>query len=150
MARVALSYEDFITEGIREKIPKWKAAGYNDKWVAAQIGISIMTFYKWKKERPEFERLFVRGKVEFLKKLESATLKLAMGHFVQEKEYAVDGSGNVVEDIIKIKEKWKQEPGLLRMYLAKVDPEWNKKSIEGEDTSVEAEERVVFGGSAEL
>lgn len=46
-------------------IYKQMAAGLSDTEVMAKWGISRSTFYRWKKEHPEFEEAHGQGKVQF-------------------------------------------------------------------------------------
>jgi Spy/CpxP family protein refolding chaperone len=47
------------------QVYKFMAAGMSKTQAMAQLGISKKTFYKWKKDFPEFEEAIDRGEVQF-------------------------------------------------------------------------------------
>lgn len=53
--------------------------GVTDEEMAAELGIAPSTYYKWKKDHPEFSETIRAGKAEPNERVEAALFKKAMG-----------------------------------------------------------------------
>lgn len=65
-------------------IEDWARNGMIEKDMAESLGVSLDTFYKWKRERPEFYKTLNRGKDVIDALVESTLLKKAMGYVTEE------------------------------------------------------------------
>lgn len=113
-------YEDYITDEIKELIPKWKRQGQKDDWIAKKIGVGKNKIIDWKKEQKEFRELFKMGTAELLLDLEETLYTRAKGHMVIEKEITKDNQG---KETVKTKEKYIWSDPCLSMALKKLDPD---------------------------
>ena len=65
----------------------WARDGLTDKQIANNLGISIQTFYTYKKEHLEFFESLKKGKEIVDYEVENALLKRALGYEYEEKTY---------------------------------------------------------------
>jgi hypothetical protein len=72
--------------------------GADDAELAAGLGISVATLYRWKKEHPEFCEAVNRGKAAYDDRVVTKSLRSgAVGYEYVEKEF--DGNGKLVREI---------------------------------------------------
>jgi hypothetical protein len=152
MGRKPYRYEEVITQEIRDMIPKWKRMGNSDTYIAKQIGIGLTTLKKWKNTKPQFYALFAEGREQLLADLEESQYKKARGYKVQLKSYAVDSeTGEVLDNVININEKYIHSDSALKNSLARLDPKhWSKKALEGEFLEDSKEDKIIFSGEDDL
>lgn len=77
-------------ESVKEKlilIEAWARNGLKDEQIANNLGISKETFYKYKREHPDFSDSLKKGKEVVDFEVENALLKRAMGYEYDEKTY---------------------------------------------------------------
>lgn len=65
-----------------EAVTGWAKEGYIDIEIAKKLGVGETTFYKWKKERPEFEAALLKGKEIANGELVNAAFRNATGYYV--------------------------------------------------------------------
>ena len=113
MARKEL-YEDWCTPERLIVIRGWAMDGLTDEQIAHNIGIGRTTFYKWRKEHPEFAQAIAVSKAVADREIENALFKAAR-------------KGNVTAMIYWLKnrkpDEWRdrREPDIASDLLAKVD-----------------------------
>lgn len=113
MARKEL-YEDWCTPERLIVIRGWAMDGLTDEQIAANIGIGRTTFYKWRKEHPEFAQAIAVSKAVADREIENALFKAAR-------------RGNVTAMIYWLKnrkpDEWRdrRDPDITSDLLAKVD-----------------------------
>lgn len=90
--RPGYKYDDYITEEVKENIPKWKKSGMNETQIAKKIGISQKKLIEWKKKYLELEQLLKQGKEELCVELENTLYKRALGYFVTDTTTEVEKS----------------------------------------------------------
>ncbi len=151
MGKIAYKFEDYVTDKIVEEIPKWKRAGRTDVWIAKKIGIGLTKLKEWKKQFPHFEKLFDKGREDLLQDLEESMYNLALGKIVTEKSYAVNSqTGQVLDNIVNVKEKFVQSTDMLKHSLATIKPEkYGKLALEGKIED-KKDKLPVFGGEEDL
>jgi len=122
------NYNEYITQEIKEEIPKWKRQGQTDRWIAKKLGIGITKLGEWRKEKPELAELFKKGREDLLLDLEETLYTRAKGYTRSNKEYQLDEKGRVIKSSIKVKETFIWSDSCLMMALRKLDPKkWGEK-----------------------
>lgn len=87
-------------EDVRNKlilVEGWARDGLTDEQIAGNLGISKDTFYKYKKEHPDFSDSLKKGKEIVDYAVENALLKRALGYTTTIKKDKVTKDGDVVE-----------------------------------------------------
>lgn len=77
-------------EDVKDKlglVECWARDGLIDEQIANNLGISIQTFYTYKKEHIEFSESLKKGKEIIDYEVENALLKRALGYEYEEKTY---------------------------------------------------------------
>lgn len=69
-----------------EQIKKWKSLGATDEQICSQLGIGKTSFYKYKKEHPEFMKCLKDGVNVFVNDLKGELAKLATKHTLETKK----------------------------------------------------------------
>lgn len=92
-------FEKWLEEENLKKITEWSKLGLFDKQIAKNMGISIATFYLYKKKYPEIAEAIEEGKEVVDIEVENALLKRALGYNSVVSEIKVDKNGN--ETIVK-------------------------------------------------
>ncbi|MBQ5825265.1 MAG: hypothetical protein IIW48_10730 [Clostridia bacterium] len=67
-----------------DEIREWLINGANNENIAYNLGINMVTFYKYVKEKNEFNELLKNGRIAVVAQLRSALIKKAMGFEYQE------------------------------------------------------------------
>lgn len=62
-----------------DEIREWLINGANNENIANNLGINMVTFYKYVKEKNEFNELLKKGRIAIVAQLRSALIKKAMG-----------------------------------------------------------------------
>lgn len=70
----------------------WARDGLTDEHIYTNLGVSKDTFYKWKKEKTEFNESLKRGKEVIDRMVENALLKSALGYDYVEDGMTKDGA----------------------------------------------------------
>lgn len=72
----------------------WARDGYTDRDMMNSLGVSHDTFYKWKKDKPEFADALKKGKEIIDRQVENALLKRALGYSYDEvkEQQTADGT----------------------------------------------------------
>lgn len=88
-------------------IEGWAREGLTDAQIAAKIGISSTTFYRWQQEHEEFREALKNGKAPVDTKVENALLKRALGYSYTETttDFELIDTGRVDEEGKPIMEK---------------------------------------------
>ncbi len=105
-------------------IEKWARDGLREDQIAKNLGISVTTLEKYKKEHPQIVKALKKGKQVLITELENALIKKALGYDYEEKKVYTkteDGSTTTYTEITK-----KHQPpdtGALFGLLKNKDPE---------------------------
>lgn len=95
------THEQWLTEEALLLLEGWARDGMTDEQIAAQMGISIRTFYTWKSQFPQISQAIKKGKAVVDYAVENALLNKAL-------------SGDVGACCFWLKnrkpEKWKNKP----------------------------------------
>lgn len=67
-----------------DEIREWLINGATNENIAYNLGINMVTFYKYVKEKNEFNELLKNGRIAVVAQLRSALIKKAMGFEYQE------------------------------------------------------------------
>lgn len=78
-----------------DKIEAWAREGYTEKEIFQMLNISNVTFYKFKKEKPELQEALKRGYEFSLPKVVPALYKAALGYEYEEVTEELDKKGNL-------------------------------------------------------
>lgn len=100
-------YGEWITKEGLTRVQGWARDGLSDKDIAGNIGISVETFYQWKKKYPEFSEALREGKDIPDRKVENAlyercfnqTVKVMKTFKVKESGYDANGKRWEREDL---------------------------------------------------
>lgn len=87
-------------------IEGWARDGLIDEQIANNLGISVDTFYKYKKKYPEFSEALKKGKEVSDYEVENALFKKATGYIIKLNKQKVTKDG----DIINITEEMYMQP----------------------------------------
>jgi len=116
-------YQKFVDDGGMEKATHWSRQGLTDKQIANdKIGISLSTFYSWKKEHPEFSDALKGGKELPDARVVNALYRMATGYWNE--ETVIDSKGN--EHVIS---KWYPPNVTAAIYWTKnrMPKDWRDK-----------------------
>lgn len=98
---------DTIIKPRFDDILKWLRNGATEKQIINNLGINSDTFYKYKKEMPEFSELLKKGKESLVEQLRGALIKKALGFEYKESKRIINfEDGN--EIIVHTEEYTKQ------------------------------------------
>ena len=98
---------DTIIKPRFDDVLKWLRNGATEKQVIKNLGINSDTFYKYKKEMPEFSELLKKGKESLVEQLRGALIKKALGFEYKESKRIINfEDGN--EIIVHTEEYTKQ------------------------------------------
>lgn len=88
-------------------IEGWAREGMTDAQIAAKMGISSSTFYRWQQDHSEFREALKKGKAPVDIQVENALLKRALGYTYTETttDFELIDTGRVDEDGMPIMEK---------------------------------------------
>ena len=86
-------WNDFNTKENMIRVEGWARQGLTDLQIAEKIGISVSTFYNWRRDHEEFDAIVKRGKEVIDFEVEQALLKKALGYTYDEEVHENDGSG---------------------------------------------------------
>ncbi len=84
-----------------DDILKWLRTGATEKQIYENLGIKKDAFYKYKKEKPEFNELLKKGKESLVEQLRGALIKKALGFDYTEKKVTTkdeDGSITIITE----------------------------------------------------
>lgn len=117
--RPGYNFDEYVTQEIKDNIPKWKRQGQTDEWIAKNIGVGYAKLREWKKEFSAFSALFKKGKEDLMLELEETLYSRALGKNVEETETVTDGQGNVISVKSKTKHIWSDSN--LQFALSRLD-----------------------------
>ena len=78
-------------------IEGWARDGLIDEQIANNLGISVDTFYKYKKKYPEFSEALKKGKEISDYEVENALFKKATGYIIKLNKQKVTKDGDIVD-----------------------------------------------------
>lgn len=90
--------KDWLTPDGLQRLESWARDGLTDEQIAANIGVSKSTFYKWKREHAQFSDAIKKGKAPVDFEVENALLKRALGYEVTEDETIFKVSGTKTDE----------------------------------------------------
>ena len=70
-----------------DKIKKWAENGLTMAQIAAKLGVSESTLYKYKAELPELQDAIKKGRLEAVREIENAMYRSAVGYTRKIKQY---------------------------------------------------------------
>ena len=94
---VSMKKEEWKDPEKLELIEKWAREGLIIENVANNMGIATSTFYIWKKEMPELEQAWLRGKLHADTVVLNAMFRAATGYTVEEKTETYNRFGKLAE-----------------------------------------------------
>lgn len=124
-------YEKWYSEENIELIKGFARSGFIDKEISKEIGISIATFYNWKKEYPEFKEALETSKKIANIRVEMGLYKRALGYVAEDVEEHYNKKGELISKHVK-KYHVKGDVTAQIIWLKNRDPEnWrDRKFIE--------------------
>ena len=119
-------YETHVAPYLKQ-IPEWYKT-MSVRQIAAKLGVSKTTLYKYAKEHPELAAALEGGKTELVDDLKNSIKKRALGYTWTEvtQEKALDEDGELV--VVKEKSVTKHVPadlGSAHLLLKNLDPTWH-------------------------
>jgi hypothetical protein len=135
---------------------QYASEGMTDVEMCKKLCISHDSFYKYKKEYPEFAEAIDKGKKEINHKVEQALLKRALGFDYEETttEYASGKDGKPkIKSQRKVKKTVLPEVRAMEMWLYNRDPErWKRASsvdltTGGDPLKNEPPKVIIFNGT---
>ena len=146
-------WNDFNTKENMIRVEGWARQGLTDLQMAEKIGISVSTFYNWRRDHDEFDAIVKRGKEVTDFKVEQALLKKALGYTYEEevREYGKlvktttkHVPGDTTAQIYWLKNRM---PGLWRdTQLTKAQ----RKKIETETKFIEERINLIKGAKKDM
>ncbi len=102
-----------------ETVCRWAQLGLTDKEIAANIGVTVATYRKWKKQNPAFAEAVQNATSLPELELEKSMFDLATGKvYVEEIKSVIDPNTGKILRIEKTKKQLPPNPA-LQMFLAK-------------------------------
>lgn len=115
--------------------------GMTNKEISDALGINQTTFYKWKKEQPDFVAALEKGKGVADIRVENSAYRAAIGYYTEEDQ--VTNSGKVV----RVRKWHPPNPTLAIFWLKNRMPKkWRDKIDLGHEGKVDHEIEVSWGG----
>lgn len=118
-----------------EMVRGWCRDGATDEWIYTTLGVSKDTFYKWKREKPEFKEA-LKPKEIVDREVENALLKRALGFDYYTEEVVNVGKGK--QEIKTLKKYEPPNTTAIIFWLKNRKPaEWRDKrdvGVEGDIT----------------
>ena len=143
-------YEYWLTDEGMAKIEEWARNGLTNEEIAKNIGISVKTFYEWKKNKREFCEALNSAKEYAIDQVENALYKSATGYDYEEvtEELRFDKTvGDYVMKVTKRVKKHAQPSNTAQIFILKNrrSKEWcdvykQEVSIDNDDTIKEMNE----------
>lgn len=90
-------FEKWLKEENLKKITEWSKLGLFDKQIAKNMGISLATYYLYKKKYPEIQEAIEEGKEVVDVEVENALLKRALGYNYTLRKQKVTKDGNIID-----------------------------------------------------
>ena len=94
MGRKRVSIDDWLTKENLIRIQGWARDGLSNEQIAYNMGITVITLYKWQKKNVQFKQALKVGKDTADRQVENALFKSALGY--EYKEEVVTNDGRVV------------------------------------------------------
>ena len=118
------AYETRIKPRFSE-ILEWLQTGATEKQICENLGISKDAFYKYKREKTEFNELIKKGRESLVKQLRGALVKKAFGFkYVETKTVKTRGiDGEIVERVETIERVALPDVAALNLCLKNYDPD---------------------------
>jgi hypothetical protein len=109
-----------------DEIREWLINGANNENIAYNLGINMVTFYKYVKEKNEFNELLKNGRIAIVAQLRSALIKKAMGFEYSETkiiEREDPDTGEKVKTVETYNKKALPDVAALNLALKNYDPD---------------------------
>jgi hypothetical protein len=109
-----------------DEIREWLINGANNENIAYNLGINMVTFYKYVKEKNEFNELLKNGRIAIVAQLRSALIKKAMGFVYSETkiiEREDPDTGEKVKTVETYNKKALPDVAALNLALKNYDPD---------------------------
>lgn len=119
------AYETKILPRFNE-IREWLINGATNENIAYNLGINMVTFYKYVKEKNEFNELLKNGRIAVVAQLRSALIKKAMGFEYQESkiiEREDPDTGEKVKTVETYNKKALPDVAAINLALKNYDPD---------------------------
>ena len=145
-------FEQWLTDDGLLFIEGWARDGLTDEQIAAKMGISTTTYYRWQNDFQKFREALKKGKAPVDIEVENALLKRARGYTYEEttveyglSETETDEKGNpkkIVKNVRVVKKEVIPDVGAAAFWLKNRRPDrWRDKREEFHNT---ADERPVI------
>lgn len=141
-----------IAEAVEDgRISRWLAKGLMEKTIAANLGVSVATWEKWKTLKPELVEAIKKGNRVIVQEIEDALVKRALGYdYTESKVYIThdaDGRKRERKEVLKkhmppdvgaccfilknkARDEWRNDPVMAD--LRKMELELRREIAEGE------------------
>ena len=118
------AYETRIKPRFSE-ILEWLQTGATEKQICENLGISKDAFYKYKREKTEFNELVKKGRESLVTQLRGALVKRAMGfEYTEKKKYSKrDPDGQVCQYVEETTKTALPDVAALNLCLKNYDPD---------------------------
>lgn len=127
-------------------IKKWYKT-MTEEQVAQKLGISIATFWNYKREHEELQEVLFEAKKDFADDLKSSLKKRAMGYEYEEEKITIkDDNGKPVKVIERYKKYCHADIGAIHLLLKNLDKEWHNddyKTLMLKQKQLELQERKI-------
>jgi transposase-like protein len=134
-------WDELNMEERLDEVEKLARKGLRNKDIAAALGVDKTTFYKWKKEHPEFAIALEKGKGIADRKVENATYLAAMGYYKTEEQVTNKGT------VVKVRKWYPPNPTLNIFWLKNRMPDkWRDKIVNEHEGKVNHEVVVEWSG----
>ena len=107
-----------------EEITEWLRNGATEKQIAANLGITQDTFYKYKSSKTEFSELIKKGRESLVIQLRSALVKKALGYtYTETKKITRIDDGKLIQSIEETTKTAHPDVAALNLCLKNYDPD---------------------------
>ena len=107
-----------------EEITEWLRNGATEKQIAANLGITQDTFYKYKSSKTEFSELIKKGRESLVIQLRSALVKKALGYtYTETKKITRIDDGKPIQSIEETTKTAHPDVAALNLCLKNYDPD---------------------------
>lgn len=118
-----------------------------EEQIAKRLGISIASFWNYKREYKELQKALIEAKRDYSEELKSALKKRAKGYEYEEEKITIkDDNGKPVKIIERYKKYSHADVGAIHLLLKNIDKTWHNDdtiSIKLKEKQLELQERKI-------
>lgn len=123
------SYDALVKPYLKD-IEKWMTE-YTEAQIARKLGISPISFIRYKKEHKDLQEAVARGLIGLKECLKTSLKKRAQGYYYEESERKVTKNGDKEEIVEKTTRRYAHpDVAAIHLLLKNIDPEWHNDDIE--------------------